>query len=202
MSVKVIDRTQPNPSITALLRYKNNGTLLDLGAGHGRHAVFFAEHGFEVTAVDPDPAFCKEVIDKSLAKRLKIDVVQSDIVSFPTDKEYDALVCAMVLHFLEHQGVVEAVEKLKVLTARGGLNVISAYTNQNIVDFMKDNPHGREAYLLKPGELKDLYEGWEILEYSEKWTEPGVINEGDVPKSYHKVNMIARKNETFSRYAI
>lgn len=68
MSVKVIDRTQPNSYITALIRYKNSGSLLDLGAGHGRHAVFFAEHGFEVTAVDPDSTFCNEITDKALAK--------------------------------------------------------------------------------------------------------------------------------------
>ena len=198
MSVKVIDRTQPNSYITALLRYKNSGMLLDLGAGHGRHAVFFAEHGFEVTAVDPDSAFCSEITDKALAKQLKIDVIQSDIASFPIDKKYDAIVSAMVLHFLEYQEVLDAIEKMKELTSKDGLNVISAYTNQNVADFMKDNPHGREAYLLKPGELKDLYEGWEILEYSEDWTEPGVINEGDVPQRYHKVNMIARKTETLS----
>lgn len=194
MSVKVIDRTQPNSYITALLRYKTSGTLLDAGAGHGRHAIFFAEHGFEVTAADPDPVFCKEITNKALDKQLIINVEQSDIASLVVSKQYDVIVCAMVLHFLEYQEVLRAVEKLKELTTKGGLNVISAYTNQNLDDFMKDNSHGREAYLLKPGELKELYEGWEILEYSEDWTEPGVINEGDTPTSYHKVNMIARKS--------
>jgi tellurite methyltransferase len=191
----VVDRTQPNSYITALLKYIKTGMLLDMGAGHGRHAIYFAQHGFEVTAVEPDVVLCEEIKQKAKDAGLSIKVVQADIESFKSDKPFDAVVCAMVLHFLEHDAVKRAVTKMQSLTNRSGLNVISAYTNLNVGDFMKDNPFGKEEYLLKSNELNEMYSGWSMLVYSEAWTELGIINPGDEPASYHKVNMIARKQQ-------
>lgn len=189
----VVDRTQPNPYITALLKYKKSGKLLDLGAGHGRHAIYFAQQGFVVTAAEPSPGLCSVVLDRAKAADLQIAVIQATIDAFQSSSRYDVIVCAMVLHFLNQQEVQSAITMMKDLTMAGGLNVISAYTDQNKVGFMKDNPYGHEKYLLKLGELRNLYDGWNILEYSEDWTEPGVVNPDDIPTSYHKVNMIAQK---------
>ena len=58
---------------------------------------------------------------------------------------------------------------------------------------MQGNPYGSEKYLLKQNELKELYKGWKLLEYSEAWTELGIVNPEDTPTRYHKVNMIAQK---------
>lgn len=190
---KIIDRTQPNPHITALTKYKNMGKLLDIGAGHGRHAIYFAQQGFDVTAIEPDLELINIIKQKIRKNNLKLNILQADIKSLPLLTSYDIIVCAMVLHFLNHKDMLFAVNKIQDLTLENGLNVISAYTDQNKSDFMKDNPHGRDKYLFKPNELKQLYRDWEILEYSEEWTEPGVVKAGDTPSSYHKVNMLARK---------
>lgn len=141
MKPVIVDRTQPNEFITRFVNYVSGGDLLDMGAGHGRHAKFASEHGFDVTAVEPDTELC---------------------------------------------AILEQIP--------GGINVISAYTDQNASNFMADNPYGDHQYLLKPGELKSYYDGWEILEYEESWTPPGIINEGDTPQSFHKVNMIAQRS--------
>ena len=90
--------------------------------------------------------------------------------------------------------VDQAIKLMQQTTKPGGINVISAYTDQNTADFMADNPYGDHGYLLKAGELKSCYDGWEILEYEEDWTPLGIVNEGDTPQSFHKVNMIARKS--------
>jgi tellurite methyltransferase len=45
----------PHPAVAALvpvLRARGAQHMLDLGCGVGRHALLFAEHGFEVDAVD------------------------------------------------------------------------------------------------------------------------------------------------------
>jgi tellurite methyltransferase len=175
------------------MKYLQSGSLLDLGAGHGRHAIYFAQQGFVVTAAEPVTEYCDEIINKATHANVVVQVIQDDIKSFPVDAKFDAVVCAMVLHFLEYQEAKQAVTKMQNLTNTGGCNVISAYTSKNTGDFMKGNPYGSQKYLLKPGELKEQYKDWEILEYSEAWTPPGIINLGDVPTSYHKVNMIARK---------
>jgi tellurite methyltransferase len=184
----IVDPAQPNECITHFINYMPSGDLLDLGAGPGRHAAFASQHGFNVTAVEPDQELCtvlRQVPDT--------EVIQSDIASYHPNKDFDVIICAMVLHFLEKEEVEQAIELMHQTTKLGGINVISAYTNQNASDFMANNPYGDHGYLLKPDELRSFYEGWEILEYEEAWTPPGIVNQDDTPKSFHKVNMIARK---------
>ena len=184
----VIDPTQPNEFITNLISYALQGDILDLGAGHGRHTIFAAQHGFDVTAVEPD----EELYDE-LKQIPNINVVKSDIASYHPDRQFDVIICAMVLHFLSKDEVDEAIKLMQETTKSGGINVISAYTDQNTADFMANNPYGDHGYLLKPDELRSFYEDWALLEYEEAWTPPGIVKQGDVPKSFHKVNMIARK---------
>lgn len=185
----IVDPNQPNEFITRFVNYVSSGDLLDLGAGHGRHAGFASEHGFNVAAVEPDNELCA-ILDKIP----DIKVIQSDIASYHPDKDFDVIICAMVLHFLKKEEIDQAIQLMQQTTKPGGINVVSAYTDQNTSDFMADNPYGDHGYLLKPGELKVYYEGWELLEYEEDWTPLGIVNERDIPQSFHKVNMIARKN--------
>ena len=189
----VVDRTQPNLYITGLTKYKNAGALLDMGAGHGRHAIYFAQQGFEVIAVEPDAKYCEEIIKKANDANLQITVIKKSFDDYSRDNGFDVIVCAMVLHFLNYSELLNAVEKMQSLTKNGGLNVISAYTDKNTGNFMQGNPYGSEKYLLKQNELKELYKGWKLLEYSEAWTELGIVNPEDTPTRYHKVNMIAQK---------
>ena len=44
-----------------------NGTVLDLGAGDGRHALYLASQGFEVTAVDLSEAGLEKLLPAVLA---------------------------------------------------------------------------------------------------------------------------------------
>lgn len=185
----IVDRNQPNKFITRLINYVPSGDLLDLGAGPGRHSAFAAKHGFDVTAVEPDAKLCGVLREIS-----GIEVIEADMASYHPGKQFDVVICAMVLHFLSKAEVDQAIGFMHQTTKPGGINVISAYTNQNATDFMATNPYGDHGYLLKPGELKSCYEGWEILEYEEDWTPLGIVKEGDTPQSFHKVNMIARKN--------
>jgi len=193
MKPVIIDRTQPNEFITKFTKYKSAGTLLDLGAGHGRHAIFAAERGFVVEAVEPDKTLCDDIAAKAQEKGLKIEIVRSDIESYKPSKEFDVIICAMVFHFLSLDAIKYTLNLMLEATKPGGVNVISAYTNLNPDESMAGNPYGNTNYLLKPGELAPYYSDWEILEYLEDWTEPGIVKAGDAPKSYHKVNLIAQK---------
>lgn len=58
MKPVIVDRTQPNEFITRFVKYVQSGALLDLGAGHGGHAKFASENGFNVIAVEPDKQLC------------------------------------------------------------------------------------------------------------------------------------------------
>ena len=43
---------EPNVTVAEVVRPMTPGRALDLGAGEGRHALWLARHGWQVTAVD------------------------------------------------------------------------------------------------------------------------------------------------------
>jgi SAM-dependent methyltransferase len=129
---------------------------LDLGAGFGRNARFFAEHGFVVTAVDNSPEALSSL--RNLGDRVL--VIDSDIRElFPllVPRTFDVILCRMALHFLRSASeVCAAIEDMQRVTKLGGLNVVSLFTTRN--------PVGVRPYLMPPGELRDHYSAWKILD--------------------------------------
>lgn len=84
-------------------RIRPGMSILDAGCGSGRNLVFFLREGYDVRALDPDPAAVASVA--SLAKRLapnlpaanfRCEPVESG--SFP-DRGADVVVSSAVLHF-------------------------------------------------------------------------------------------------------
>src|SRR5246127_1617212 len=83
----------PHPAVAALvpvLKARSAQHVLDLGCGVGRHALFFAEHGFAVEAIDGAAAgldfACREAAVRGL--RLSLRQAGADALPF-ADKSFD-----------------------------------------------------------------------------------------------------------------
>lgn len=90
---------------------KDQGLILDIGAGSGRDSYCFLNKGYKVTSIDTS----KEL--NNLAKRyLNINVINVDILDFLTEQKYDAIwACASLLHLNDSQ-LIKVFQKLpKVL---------------------------------------------------------------------------------------
>src|SRR6185369_7525833 len=138
---------------------------LDIGAGEGRHSLFLARQGLEVKAVDLSERGIEKLTNAAEAEGLRIDASVADIREVKIDKEYNAIVCSFVLHHLPREEALQMIEGIKANTKNGGLNAIAAFTQEG--DFFKQNP-GTDNFYPALGELKSLYKGWTIIEYSEE----------------------------------
>ena len=82
--------------------------ILDVGCGGGRNLPYFLKHGFEVFAIDSDPAAVSATrsVVARLAPALSPDHVQlGDIDALPwPDGRIDAVLCSAVLHFARDEG--------------------------------------------------------------------------------------------------
>lgn len=90
---------------------KDQGLILDIGAGSGRDSYYFLNKGYKVTSIDTS----KEL--NNLAKRyLNINVINVDILDFLAEQKYDAIwACASLLHLNDSQ-LIKVFQKLpKVL---------------------------------------------------------------------------------------
>jgi tellurite methyltransferase len=103
-------------------------TVLDLGAGDGRNALFLARRGFRVVAVDLVEAALSTLHRRAADDGLAIETHRADIADFPLVEAYANVVSTVTLHFLAWDDAVELVSRAKEQTAPGGLHLLSLFT--------------------------------------------------------------------------
>ena len=69
-----------------------NSNILDMACGFGRHAIYFAKKGFNVTAVDLSERLIKDAKSNAQKVGVKINFVLSDILKFESGNKFDLAV--------------------------------------------------------------------------------------------------------------
>lgn len=133
----------------------SGGDALDLAAGLGRNAIWLARRGLTTLAVDRDDSGLASV--RQNAERLGVPLrtetidLEEDGVSLGTDA-YDVIV---VVHYL-HRPLFPAI---KAALRPGGVLVYETFTRAQAQRGRPRDP----AFLLEPGELRDLVAPFTIL---------------------------------------
>jgi SAM-dependent methyltransferase len=117
--------------------------VLDLAAGRGRHALFFAERGHKVVAVDRDVS---RLPDHPNIEPLAADL--EDGSPWPLSRRFGAVVVTNYLHRPLMPALLEAVEPAGVL-------LYQTFMEGNERFGRPTNP----AHLLRDGELLELVRG-------------------------------------------
>ena len=157
--------TEPHWLVRKILKYKKSGTVLDIGAGQGRNSLFLAKNGFEVTAIDTAAEGIKKIQESVARDGLSVETEIADINGFKFEKQYDVIVVLFALQHLIKDDVPVLLEKINGHTALYGLNVVAAFTTEG--DFYKLQ-RNRKYFYPAPGQLKETYKDWNVLEWEEK----------------------------------
>lgn len=89
--------TAPSGFLLAEAAALRPGTALDLACGAGRNAVWLAEHGWRVTAVDFSGVALRMARALAAERRVAVDWIEADVVTWtPPARAYD-LVCVLYL---------------------------------------------------------------------------------------------------------
>ncbi len=163
----------PDPWLTEL-ELPAGGRALDLAGGDGRHALYLARRGLEVTLCDVSPVALERAAEQAAAAGLPLRTVAVDLEREPLPiGPWDLIV---VFHYLQRSLFATVPQAL----APGGLLVFCQPTRANL----ERHPHPSARFLLEDGELPGLLTGLEVLRYEEGWL-------GDDPR--HEARLVARR---------
>ena len=144
---------------------------LDLGCGQGRNALFLAQHGFDVTAVDQNE-LSLEILQSIVEQEdLEMSVGLYDIHSASIGQTYDFIVSTVVLMFLQADRIPAIIKNMQEQTSVGGYNLIVCAMDTDDYPCSVNFP-----FTFKEGELANYYKDWEFIKYNEN---PGHLHRRD-----------------------
>jgi len=140
--------------------------LLDLGSGEGRNAVYFAKHGFDVTALDVSLPGLEKT--KRYAEELGVEVktIQADIITYNLEDTYDVIFSTGTLQYLLPKIRKIRFENYKQFTSPKGINALSVFVRKPFIPRPPDAEG--TSYPWRSGELMSYYWDWEIIYCTEE----------------------------------
>ncbi|MEZ4593460.1 MAG: methyltransferase domain-containing protein [Chloroflexota bacterium] len=114
----------PYPEFVAFMAdWEPKGTVLDVGCGQGRDALFLARQGYQVTGIDASQLGIEQMLAAAQAQTLPLNGIVADFYSYPFSQTYDVVVLDSILHF-QKKGLAKELALLQTLTEQlnpGGL---------------------------------------------------------------------------------
>ena len=142
----------PNPLLVEAARSLPPGRALDLACGTGRNALWLAEHGWSVTAVDGSPTAINILRQRAAGLRIETQIADLEDSSFTiAPASYDLIA---ICYYLERK----LFEPAKRALVPGGILIAIAL----LAEPGKDN-----SFRVEPGELLRTFDGWKILHHRE-----------------------------------
>lgn len=123
---------------------KNNGRVLDLACGKGRHAIWLAQQGYQVDATDRDPIATSHMKDIENINVVILDLETSERPTF--EHTYDGIIVSRYLHR-------PLLKMLADLLNPDGILIYETFMIGNERYGKPSNPD----FLLVPDELLNIY---------------------------------------------
>jgi tellurite methyltransferase len=145
----------PTPLLVETARRLKPGRALDLACGAGRNALWLAENGWSVTAVDAAEAAIEILRSRAGALGVAVDARVADLEQGEFDIGSSCWDLIAICYYLQRN----LIEPAKQGVVPGGTLLVIVHITEP-----GEEPTGHR---LRPGELKNYFDGWEILHHYE-----------------------------------
>jgi len=169
---------EPNAFLKKHIHLLQKGKALDIAAGEGRNAIYLAQNGFEVDAVDISQKGLKKAQALAREKGVNINTFLVDLDRYRIPKERYDLIANF--YFLKRRLIPRIRNGLK----EGGMVVFETYLLEHRA--LATGGPKQVKYFLKPNEALRLFKTFRIRFYRE-----GIFIEGGRKKAV--ASLIAEK---------
>ncbi|KAA0761759.1 class I SAM-dependent methyltransferase [Bacillus sp. SH5-2] len=152
----------PDENLVSYIQKKrvSKGKVLELGCGPGRNAIYLANEGFDVTAVDLSIEGINWAKERALAKGIEIHFICDSIFNLEGQNEYDFVYDSGCLHHIPPHRRMNYIELIDKSLKSGGYFGLTCFAAGDL-----DERNGSEITDW------DVYRGWSLqggLAYSEE----------------------------------
>ena len=112
--------------LALMWKNKNFTTVLDLGCGIGRNAIFLAKTGFSVSAFDLSENGLSLLKKDAEREKLNIDIKLGDMLTLPYENEF--FDCVLAFHSIYHtnyDGLVNVISEISRVIKKDGQTFIT-----------------------------------------------------------------------------
>lgn len=135
------------------------GTVLDMGMGEGRNAVFLAQKGYKVTGVDISSVAVKKSYMLAQEFGVKIKGVVASLTNYKIPPQsFDAIIC---FYWVDRS----LINQIKTWLKPGGILIYEAHTIRQ--KSVKRDESVDDDNFLKEQELLKMFSGMRVLKYEE-----------------------------------
>ncbi|WP_328432185.1 MULTISPECIES: class I SAM-dependent methyltransferase [unclassified Streptomyces] len=173
---ELVWKAEPNRFVEQeLAGLEPSGRAVDLAAGEGRNAVWLAERGWEVDAVDFSAVALEKAERLAADRGVRLRTVRTDLTLWaPPEATYD-LVLIAYLH-LPWPEMAQILPRVATAVRRGGTLLLVGYDAAN-----PEHGHGGPQdprVLYSPGQVADLWRPYADILRAEAVTRPVTDAEG------------------------
>ena len=163
------------PGIVQLMKDRGTKTVLDLGNGTGRHAVYLAKNGFVVYGLDSSPEAIRAtqqwLSEEGLTADLKLGNMMEPLPY--QDAFFDALLSIKVINHGDSAAIRKIAQEITRVLKQGGLLFVAVVTSKNMAKTWKQvEPNtfipldgaekGLAHHFFSPEELREVFSGFDI----------------------------------------
>jgi tellurite methyltransferase len=151
-----------NPSsdiVDVAAKLRSGSSVLDIGCGDGRNALYLARCGFRVIAFDISAAAIEKLNYLAQKAGLTIETFRQDMTFYDFPHSFDFIFTHGVLHLVTKAEWAELIVRIKTYTKTGGYNAHAVFTSE------VEPPPDLKPYcigLFDPDEIFDHYKDWTI----------------------------------------
>lgn len=129
---ELIWSAEANRTLMSELSGAAPGRALDLACGEGRNAVWLAQNGWEVTAVDFSDVALRKAITAASAAGVSINTVAADVRDYEVTAEFDLVLLAYLQ--LPWPALRKLLESASRAVAPGGTLLLVSHDVDNLTD--------------------------------------------------------------------